>query len=91
MENADDGSYGGDNIINHETNVDDKNQIDERKPAATVKKIFTKRREMLEHGDQIDGMKPAADSTKKLFTNREETTEHKEEDIPSSNKVVQPT
>ena len=51
LENSYDRSYESENSVIHETNVDDKDQIDERKSAATVNRLFTKRRETLERKD----------------------------------------
>ena len=87
MQNINDGLYESDNSVN-DTNVDDEEQVDERKPAATVKKLFTNRVETLEYKEQIDIRQPDVNATKKLFTNIGETIEHKEEDVPSHNRVV---
>ena len=89
LENSDDRSYESDSSVN-DTNVDNEEQIDERKPAATAKKLSTKRGKTLEHKEQLYGRKPVA-KAKKLFTNRGGTIEYKEEYIPSRNRVVKPS
>ena len=79
---SEDRLYESDNSIN-ENNVDDENKIDRRKPVArksvsSGKIIFTKRQQTLDHKDQVDGMKPAANVKK-------------EEDIRIRNRLAKPS